>query len=154
MSFGSNRISALAAAYLSSEDRLSLGLNQPQSIADNLVMASPEQIASGGMISRQEGQASSIIGSRRSVSRSARRMTPFERSPAATSSVAIAKWLAIGPKILILDAPTVGVDAGARAGSFEIVRKIGGAGTGDHSDLGRTTREGAVLAKEKVLTHM
>jgi simple sugar transport system ATP-binding protein len=42
--------------------------------------------------------------------------------------VAIAKWLAIGPKILILDAPTVGVDVGARAGIFEIVRKLAAEG--------------------------
>ncbi|MOA07740.1 Ribose import ATP-binding protein RbsA [compost metagenome] len=42
--------------------------------------------------------------------------------------MAIAKWLAIGPKILILDAPTVGVDVGARAGIFEIVRKLAAEG--------------------------
>jgi simple sugar transport system ATP-binding protein len=42
--------------------------------------------------------------------------------------VAIAKWLAIGPKILILDAPTVGVDVGARAGIFDIVRKLAAQG--------------------------
>ena len=35
--------------------------------------------------------------------------------------VAIAKWLAIDPKLIILDSPTVGVDVGARAGIFEIV---------------------------------
>ena len=37
--------------------------------------------------------------------------------------VAIAKWLAVGLKLIILDSPTVGVDVGARAGIFEIVRK-------------------------------
>ena len=42
--------------------------------------------------------------------------------------MAIAKWLAIGPRILILDAPTVGVDVGARAGIFDIVRKLAAEG--------------------------
>jgi len=38
--------------------------------------------------------------------------------------VALAKWLATEPKFLILDSPTVGVDVGARAGIFEIVRRL------------------------------
>ena len=40
----------------------------------------------------------------------------------------LAKWLATEPKVLILDAPTVGVDVGARAGIFEIVRSLAEAG--------------------------
>ncbi|MGO8433592.1 sugar ABC transporter ATP-binding protein, partial [Rhizobium johnstonii] len=39
-----------------------------------------------------------------------------------------AKWLATDPKVLILDAPTVGVDFGARAGIFEIVSRLAEAG--------------------------
>ena len=42
--------------------------------------------------------------------------------------VAIAKWLAVGLKVIILDSPTVGVDVGARAGIFEIVRRLADAG--------------------------
>ena len=38
--------------------------------------------------------------------------------------IVLAKWLATNPKLLILDAPTVGVDVGARAGIFEIVRRL------------------------------
>ena len=36
----------------------------------------------------------------------------------------LAKWLASNPKLLILDSPTVGVDVGARAGLFRIVREL------------------------------
>ena len=38
--------------------------------------------------------------------------------------IVLAKWLATNPKLLILDSPTVGVDVGARAGIFEIVRTL------------------------------
>ena len=38
--------------------------------------------------------------------------------------VVLAKWLATEPKLLILDSPTVGVDVGARAGIFRIVRQL------------------------------
>ena len=51
--------------------------------------------------------------------------------------IAIAKWLATDPKLLILDAPTVGVDVGARAGIFDIVRKLAETGPGDPPDLRR-----------------
>ena len=42
--------------------------------------------------------------------------------------VALAKWLAAGPKLLILDSPTVGVDVGARAGIYKIVRDLAAQG--------------------------
>ncbi|HIE55748.1 MAG TPA: sugar ABC transporter ATP-binding protein, partial [Chromatiaceae bacterium] len=38
--------------------------------------------------------------------------------------VVLAKWLATNPRVLILDSPTVGVDVGARAGIFRIVRQL------------------------------
>jgi simple sugar transport system ATP-binding protein len=38
--------------------------------------------------------------------------------------VVLAKWLATAPRLLILDSPTVGVDVGARAGIFRIVRQL------------------------------
>src|SRR5690606_2195722 len=46
------------------------------------------------------------------------------RSGGNQQRVAIAKWLATDPKLLILDAPTVGVDVGARAGIFDIVAQL------------------------------
>ena len=41
-----------------------------------------------------------------------------------TNLATIAKWLAVDPKLIILDSPTVGVDVGARAGIFDIVEKL------------------------------
>jgi simple sugar transport system ATP-binding protein len=127
--FGSNRDAIRAGVGYLSEDRLSLGLNQPQSIADNLVMASLDKLLSGGMISPVK--KASVVSHWISAL-GVKIGTPDD--PIRTLSggnqqrVAIAKWLAIGPKILILDAPTVGVDVGARAGIFEIVRKLAAQG--------------------------
>jgi simple sugar transport system ATP-binding protein len=123
--FGSNREAIRAGVAYLSEDRLSLGLNQPQSIADNLVMASLGRILSGGLISppKKENVVAhwiSALGVKIGKPEDPIRTL----SGGNQQRVAIAKWLAIGPKILILDAPTVGVDVGARAGIFEIVRKL------------------------------
>lgn len=127
--FGSNRDAIRAGVGYLSEDRLSLGLNQPQSIADNLIMASLDKLLSGGMIS--PAKKASVVSHWISAL-GVKIGTPED--PIRTLSggnqqrVAIAKWLAIGPKILILDAPTVGVDVGARAGIFEIVRNLAAQG--------------------------
>ncbi|XAZ19629.1 sugar ABC transporter ATP-binding protein (plasmid) [Sinorhizobium sp. B11] len=127
--FGSNRDAIRAGVGYLSEDRLSLGLNQPQSIADNLVMASLDKLLSGGMISpvKKASVVShwiSALGVKIGTADDPIRTL----SGGNQQRVAIAKWLAIGPKILILDAPTVGVDVGARAGIFEIVRKLAAQG--------------------------
>lgn len=127
--FSSNRQAIAAGVAYLSEDRLALGLIQPQSIADNMVISSLPKILSSGLISgrrkrklvgdwikdlgvkigRQEDAISTLSGGNQ-------------------QRVAIAKWLATDPKLLILDAPTVGVDVGARAGIFEIVAKLADSG--------------------------
>lgn len=116
---------ARGVAYVS-EDRLSLGLIQPQSIADNTSISVLDRILDGlGLISprrqtelvhhwieelavkigRQEDAVSTLSGGNQ-------------------QRVVLAKWLATEPRLLILDSPTVGVDVGARAGIFRIVRQL------------------------------
>ena len=38
--------------------------------------------------------------------------------------IALAKWLATKPEVLILDCPTIGVDVGAKSGIFDIIRDL------------------------------
>ncbi|MDY2891133.1 MAG: sugar ABC transporter ATP-binding protein [Succinivibrio sp.] len=44
--------------------------------------------------------------------------------------VVIAKWLAINPRILILDSPTVGIDVGAKSGIYDTVHEKAKEGMG------------------------
>jgi simple sugar transport system ATP-binding protein len=121
----SNRDAIRAGIGYLSEDRLSLGLIQPQSIEDNLVMPVLDRILGRRLISTRK--KASLVA--RWVSDLAIRIgRPID--PVSTLSggnqqrVAIAKWLAADPKLIILDSPTVGVDVGARAGIFEIVQRL------------------------------
>ena len=114
------------------EDRLALGLIQPQSIADNAALASLGRLVGAlGLLS--PARKRSLVGR---WTRALRVKIGAPEDPVSTLSggnqqrVVLGKWLATEPKVLILDAPTVGVDVGARAGIFEIVRGLAADGLG------------------------
>jgi simple sugar transport system ATP-binding protein len=127
--FSSNREAIRAGVAYLSEDRLSLGLIQPQSIGDNLVIASLDKILTGGLIShdRQRGLVGGWVKDL-GVKIGKQDDAISTLSGGNQQRIAIAKWLATDPKLLILDAPTVGVDVGARAGIFDIVSRLADSG--------------------------
>ncbi len=127
--FGSNRDAIMAGVAYLSEDRLSLGLIQPQSIADNTVISSLNKILSGGLISHEK-QRRLVAGWVKDLGVKIGKQEDAisTLSGGNQQRIAIAKWLATNPKLLILDAPTVGVDVGARAGIFDIVSKLADTG--------------------------
>ena len=122
----SNRDAVAAGVAYVPEDRLALGLIQPQPIADNLVITVLKRISNReGLISREK--KSKVV--ERQLHDLAIRIGRPE-NPVATLSggnqqrVVLGKWLATEPKALILDSPTVGVDVGARAGIYKIVHAL------------------------------
>jgi simple sugar transport system ATP-binding protein len=121
----SNRDAIRVGIGYLSEDRLSLGLIQQQSIADNLVVTVLDKILEAGLISlrKKRNLVSSWIDSL-AIKVGRPDDSILTLSGGNQQRVAIAKWLATEPQLLILDCPTVGVDVGARAGIFEIVRQL------------------------------
>ncbi|BDU41011.1 sugar ABC transporter ATP-binding protein [Vibrio nigripulchritudo] len=130
--FHSNRDAIDAGIAYLSEDRLSLGLIQEQPIADNIALpVLSKLLASTGLISANK--KSELVT--HWIKELAVKIGQPEDAIATLSGgnqqrIAIAKWLVTEPKLLILDSPTVGVDVGARAGIFEIVRKLAKQGLG------------------------
>ena len=128
--FRSNRDAIAAGVAYVSEDRLALGLVQSQPIADNAVVA---------VLDRLLGPAP-LLSPRKRDALARRWIAELDikvgqpEDPVSTLSggnqqrVALAKWLATNPRLLILDSPTVGVDVGARAGIFAIIRRLAEAG--------------------------
>ncbi len=122
----SNRDAIRAGIAYVSEDRLQLGLVQPQSIADNTAISVLDGLLDAtGLISARRHAA--LV--RDWIARLAVKIGDPD-DPVSTLSggnqqrVVLAKWLATRPKLLILDSPTVGVDVGARAGIFAIIREL------------------------------
>jgi simple sugar transport system ATP-binding protein len=130
VAFRSNRDAVAAGVAYVSEDRLSLGLVQPQSIADNTVLTVLRRITGpAGLISER---AKAALVARWIEALAIKVGRPGDAvstlSGGNQQRVVLAKWLATEPKLLILDSPTVGVDVGARAGIFRIVRELAAEG--------------------------
>ena len=113
-----------------SEDRLSLGLVMPQSIADNIVVSVLKKLTGRlGLIDggRRRNLVNHWIDELHVKTKSPHRPVQ-ELSGGNQQRVVLAKWLATDPRILILDSPTVGVDIGAKAGIYQIVDALAARG--------------------------
>ncbi|HET7239404.1 MAG TPA: sugar ABC transporter ATP-binding protein, partial [Terrimicrobiaceae bacterium] len=131
--FRNNRDAIRQGVAYVSEDRLSLGLVMPQTIADNTVIS---------VLDKLTGPLGLINGARRAetidrwIFQELRVKTKTAERPVQQLSggnqqrVVLAKWLATDPRVLILDSPTVGVDIGAKAGIFQIVDALAARGLG------------------------
>lgn len=128
--FASNRDAVAAGVAYVSEDRLALGLIQPQSISDNAVLSVLRRItgASGLMSPKRQDDLVAHWVRELAVKIGKPGDAVSTLSGGNQQRVVLAKWLATEPKVLILDCPTVGVDVGARAGIFRIVRELAAKG--------------------------
>ncbi len=126
VTFSSNRDAMQAGVAYVSEDRLSLGLIQPQSIAANIVLPILSRLTHrSGLLSRQltaETVKHWINELTIKVGDSDDAVSTL--SGGNQQRVVLSKWLSTEPRLLILDSPTVGVDVGARAGVFDIVQRL------------------------------
>lgn len=159
--FTSNRQAIAAGIAYVSEDRLNLGLIQPRSIRDNAAMAVSERLDPSGLwldprkitrlaqdwVSRLKTKASDVF------------LPVSTLSGGNQQRVVLGKWLATDPRVLILDAPTVGVDIGARAGIFRVVSELAAQGMAilmisdeasevhENCDRVLVMREGRIIAR-------
>ena len=122
----SNHDAVKAGIAYVSEDRLALGLNLKQSIADNVAITVLGRLADAlgrVLFSYRSRLANSWIA--RLGIRTANVEAPVQTlSGGNQQRVVLAKWLATDPKVLILDSPTVGVDIRNKQGIYEVVRRL------------------------------
>lgn len=116
-------------AYVS-EDRLSLGLNLPQSIADNVAITVLDRLRDvWGQVSFSSRRKLADGWVDRLGVKSASTGNPvLTLSGGNQQRISIAKWLATEPQVLILDSPTVGVDVRNKKAIYEIIRALAAEG--------------------------
>jgi rhamnose transport system ATP-binding protein len=105
----------LGLAYVP-EDRRRHGVIAAMTVAENATLASLRAISRHGWIDfRRERRLASELTTQLSVKAASIGSPVGELSGGNQQKVALARWLAIMPAVLILDEPTQGVDVGAKS---------------------------------------
>lgn len=114
------------------EDRKAQGLFLDQSIQHNISSASLDQILSFKFLINPSKEifVSNTFAERLQVKRASLKQPVESLSGGNQQKVMIAKWLAIFPKVLILDEPTRGIDVGAKTEIHKLVRRLADEGIG------------------------
>ena len=109
-----------------SEDRLTQGLIMEQSIYDNTIVTVFDQLHTGsGLLDHRKAQklVADLIREL-NIKVSDPHLPVKTLSGGNAQRIAIAKWVATNPRILILDSPTVGVDIANKEGIYQIARDL------------------------------
>lgn len=113
---------AAGIAYVP-EDRRRHGVIPEMSVADNTTLAVLRRVAAHGWLDRRREDALAEAYVERLGVKTPSVATPVgSLSGGNQQKVALARWLATDPKVLVLDEPTQGIDVGAKA---EIHRLMG-----------------------------
>ena len=116
------RAADLGIAYVP-EDRRRHGVILPMSVAANTTLATLRDVCRGGLIDDRRERAVAAEFVRKLGVKAASLDAPVgSLSGGNQQKVALARWMATGPSVLVLDEPTQGVDVGAKA---EIHRLMG-----------------------------
>ena len=115
-------------AYLP-EDRKRHGVVPEMAIDENVSLASLDAVARGGLIDRgrERDQAERYVDQLRIKSASVASEVE-SLSGGNQQKVALARWLATSPTILILDEPTQGVDVGSKSEIHALMQELAGRG--------------------------
>jgi ribose transport system ATP-binding protein len=115
--------------YLIPEDRRACGLIVDAAIRENISLPGLKLYASAGLVNVAKEDAKAV-----EMCRVINIKTPSTKIPAANLSggnqqkVVLAKWLALAPKVLIFDEPTRGIDVGAKAEIYALIRELAAQG--------------------------
>ncbi len=123
-------VDAIAAGVLlAPEDRKIHGLILEASVGFNLSLPNLDRISAAGWLFRgQEGELHQRMIQRLRVKTPNAAKTVGFLSGGNQQKVVFGKWLARGPKVLILDEPTRGVDVGAKAEIYTLIDELCGQG--------------------------
>ncbi len=117
---------AIAAGFaMVPEDRKKLSLFMDQSIWFNIAMAGLPTMRKGVAIDRArvgetvQSFARSLSIKMRSAEEPVRNLSGGNQQ-----KTVLARWLALKPKVLILDEPTHGIDVGAKSEIYELIRSL------------------------------
>jgi ribose transport system ATP-binding protein len=118
-----------AGLALVPEDRKQQGLILDMAVRENMSLASLWTESRTGFIDfREERRLASEMIPALAIKAPSDRQTAKFLSGGNQQKVVLAKWLAMKPKVLLLDEPTRGIDVGAKAEIYDLVHRLAGEG--------------------------
>jgi ribose transport system ATP-binding protein len=122
---GSVPAAIAAGICLVPEDRKGEGLFLDFSLSENVVMPNLSAIATAGFVDRRaEMRIADRSRSRLSIRAPRLDRAVSELSGGNQQKVVLAKWLGLDPRLIILDEPTRGIDVGAKAEVYRLMRDL------------------------------
>ena len=119
--------------YLVPDDRRRFGLVIDMSVLENMTLPALSRYSSQGIInSKAEHKAAEEGVKKLNVKTHSVDARVGNLSGGNQQKVILAKWLALNPKVLILDEPTRGIDVGAKAEIYSLLRALAKERRGDY----------------------
>jgi ribose transport system ATP-binding protein len=115
--------------FLVPEDRRTAGLVVDFSVRENVTLPALDRYATHGLVSvAKERIGVTAVCTQLQVKAPSIEIKTADLSGGNQQKVVLAKWLALGPKVLIVDEPTRGIDVGAKAEIYTLLRRLAEAG--------------------------
>jgi ribose transport system ATP-binding protein len=116
---------------LAPEDRKAEGLNLDMSIMNNVIMACADKMSRFGILNgkRRTNVPETLVKKLRIVTPSIHQYVQ-NLSGGNQQKVVLAKWLAVGSRIIIFDEPTRGIDVGAKVEVYQLMNNMVREGAG------------------------
>jgi ribose transport system ATP-binding protein len=125
LSIQSPRDAMAHGIYLVPEDRRSFGLITGMTVRENITLPALADYASAGWIRRRsEVQAAARMCEALKIKTPTLETTAANLSGGNQQKVVLAKWLSLRPKLMLFDEPTRGIDVGAKAEIYALMRTL------------------------------
>lgn len=114
-----------AGVALVTEDRKNLGLFDQMTVAENITIAHLDTLARLGLVDREaENRAARHAIERHRIQTRGGGAAVTSLSGGNQQKCILARWLLTTPRVLLLDEPTRGIDVGAKAEIYALIRHL------------------------------
>jgi ribose transport system ATP-binding protein len=111
--------------YLVPEDRRSFGLITAMTVRENITLPALAGYSSAGFIRRSAEEAvANKMCTELKIKTPSIETTASNLSGGNQQKVVLAKWLSLDPKVILFDEPTRGIDVGAKAEIYQLMRRL------------------------------
>ena len=135
--------------YLVPEDRRRHGLMDAATVRENITLPALRQHARAGFVRRSsEAEWAQRAATSLRVKAPSIEAVVSQLSGGNQQKVVLARWLSLSPRVVVFDEPTRGIDVGARAEIYQVMRDLAAAGTAIlmvSSDIERFPRHAASI---------